>query len=278
MTISITRRMLAGLAAVLLACALGTLGFAPQSAHAAQEGGIPLTAQADSVSLIPQAAKKAISVRTSTDYYKYTYDKHGFITKWATKDGKSSYKLKYKGMKLVKMTHVMGNISDFEYTMRYDSKGRVKKLTVVSTGMPVDYYNNTETYYYNSKNRATKKVTTYKSGSPKTTTKYSYYVNGALKKIVGSGTTETLQYDKMGSTTKWTTKYSNGNSRTLQYENTYKNGLLASVTTSYGDGYSPTVSIAYAKRSIPAKYAAAVAQQQKALRQTIPGSVFSWLG
>lgn len=278
MTLSITRKTLAATAAVLLACALGALGLAPQSAHAAQEDGMLLTAQANIVSLTPQAAKKAVSLRTSTDYYKYTYNKYGLITKWATKDGKSSYKLKYKGTKLVKMTHVMGKISDFEYTIRYDSKGRVKKLTVASTGMPVDYYNNTETYYYDSKNRATKKVTTYTSGTPKTTTKYSYYANGALKKIVGSGTTETMQYDKMGSKTKWTTKYSTGNSRSIAYENTYKNGLLVSVMTSYGDGYSPTVKIKYAKKSIPAKYAVAVAQQQKALRQTIPGSVFSWLG
>ena len=282
MTLTISRKMLAAFAAVTLACTMGLAALAPQSAHAAQATATPLTTQAASAddSLATQAAKKSVYVRKSTSYKKYTYNKYGLITR-VTKVNPGqvdvNYKFKYKGTKLVKMWQLNGTSVDAVYTIKYDSKNRVKSITVKSDGMPADYYNNTQVFTYNKKGLATKKVTHNATSGTKYTTKYAYNAKGQLTKITQPGSTETMKYDAYGSMTKWITKYSNRENRANTYKNTYKNGCLVKIEQTDESGYSRAYAAKYKKMSIPKKYAAAVEKQQLALRQTIPGSVISWM-
>ena len=291
MTTSIPEKTLAVLAAAVLACVFGMLAFTPLSAHAAQQDSTPLVAQAIDLSLAAQAtdaplaaqasAKKAVYLRKALNDTKYTYNKNGLVTKITGSN--YHWDIKYKGTKIVKITHTLdqyGHTSpDIIWTFQYDSKNRTKKMTVVSTGMPNDFYNNTETYFYNSKNRVTKKVTTYTSGSPKSTTKYSYNSAGLVKKIVSPTAIESLKYDSKGNKTSWSRKMKTGTSdydRTYRYKNTYSNGRLVKVVQNDGSGdYVQTIK--YAKKSIAKKYVAVANAQQTALRGFIPGVFLSQL-
>lgn len=271
---SITGRMLAVLAAALLACTMGLIALAPQSAHAAQLSDTPLTTQA--------AAKKSVYVRASIGDTKYTYNKYGLLTKIT--DTNSQWKFKYSGTKLVKVAHLLKGYdgtfrNDINWSVSYDSKNRVKKLTVVSEGMPNDLYNNTETYYYNSKNQATKRITAYKISGTKKTTKYSYNAKGLVNRIIMPEAKDTLKYDSRGNKIKWTRDYPAGSAfedSTTNYTNTYKNGRLVKIATRRGnERFTYTQEIKYKKISIPKKYAAIVASQQKEMLQTVPGSMIS---
>ena len=279
MTLSISKKLMAACAAALLACTMGLAALTPQSAHAAQATTTPLTTQASDAQLSTQAAKKSVYVRKSTSARKYAYNKYGLITRVTNVDPGQidvNYKFKYKGTKLVKMWQLNGTSVDAVYTIKYDSKNRVKSITVKSDGMGADYYNNTQVFTYNKKGLATKKVTHNATSGTKYTTKYAYNAKGQLTKITQPGSTETMAYDANGSNTKWTRKLSTGKS-IEKYKNTYKNGLLRGVTRTNDDGYTYSNAIKYKQISIPKKYAAAVAKQQLALRQTIAGSVISWM-
>ena len=272
---TVSRKALAMIMAALLTCTLGLLALTPQSAHAAQASNTPLTTQA--------AAKESIYVRSSIGDKKYTYNKYGLVTKIT--DTNSQWKLTYKGTKLVKVVHALKSTAtntwrdDIEYTIAYDSKNRAKSMTVVSEGMPVNLYNNTETYTYNKKNQVTKKVTTYKDGTPKSTVKYSYNAKGLVSKIVSSISTEALKYDAKGNKISYSCKYAANTYRVdllSTFKNTYKSGRLTKVTQVDGN-YEFSKVIKYTKKSVPKKYAAAVKAQQTALRGFTPGVFISQL-
>ena len=284
MASSISKRMLATLVVALLACALCMLALAPRSAQAVQSADETSTVQAsqvDGASVAQASGKKTIYVRVSKGDTKYAYNKHGLVTKLTEKSGTSTFKTKFKysGKKLVKAVHKRDGSEDMRWSIKYDSKGRVKKIVTVSP-MAVDLYNNTETYYYNSKNQVKKKVTSNKISGTKDVVKYYYNAKGLVKKIVMSTGTDIIKYDKKGNPISWLRKYPAGSdfkdSQTY-YKNTYKKGRLASVKLTDKSGFGYPQKIKYVKKSVPKKYAATVKAQQKELRVTVPGSVLSLL-
>ena len=295
---TITRKTLAALATATLACSFGVLAFTPSNAHAVQPSDTPLNAQAADSSLTTQpadpalltqatnlplsaqaVAKKSVYVRSALNDKKYTYSKYGFLTKIAGSN--FHWDIKYKGAKIAEIAHSLDRYGhttpDITYTFQYDSKNRVKAMTVVSEGMPTDLYNNTETYTYNSKNQATKRITTYASGAPSETTRYFYNAKGLVKKIVSPSTTEVLKYDSKGNMTFWSRKSTSGSTvynNVYKFKNAYRSGRLIKVTQTDGHG-DYVQQIKYAKKSIPKKYAATVNAQQQALRVFIPGMFLS---
>ena len=237
------------------------------------------TQQAFAQSPEQASAKKAVYVRTSSDGIKYTYNKHGLITKTYEKDSKFTRKFKYKGTKLVWAGFGHGSRMEVEYSVKYDSKGRVSKIDITSSGMPNDLYNRTETYKY-KKNKVVKVIEKGNISGTKTYKKYKYNSKGLVSKIVFSdGTKDILKYDDKGNKTYWKRTYpksANRANKLTKYENTYSKDRLSSVDATEGNHtWSYIKKIKYAKKSVPAKYASAVKAQQKQLCTTVPGSLVS---
>ena len=286
MVASISTRACAAIIAAAMACTLGFLGAAPQGAQAAEPAATPLTTQAASAddSLATQAAKKTVYLRTkmksSSSTTKYSYNKKGLITKIAGNN--DTWTFKYSGAKMVSATHktkYSAATNTVKFTLKYDSKNHVKKITSKGSNNTDNYI---ETFTYNSKGQVKKMVKKNTSSGTTDTYKYAYNSKGRVVKTTSPIGTTTIKYDgkgypKSASVVPPAGYY--GIHRHFGYSNSYNSKGLVSKIASTMNGYSGTLTttFAYAKKKVAKNYASVAKAQQRALLTTTPNSILPTL-
>ncbi|MCR5791553.1 MAG: hypothetical protein K6G65_00140 [Lachnospiraceae bacterium] len=214
----------------------------------------------------------------TSEYYKYTYNKNGFVKKGVSALSTSAYT--YKGTRLIKIVETpkkgYDSLEKTVTTNTYDKKGRLKKSVEKSESATT-----TMKCTYDKKNRLTKEEYIKDNGETKKKEfiAYKYNKKGQVLSITAKDDESaeamklSYKYDKKGNPIKETLEWVNdeeiSSQSVLTIEYTYKKDrVLKKVeTTTYGSqayvDYKAVHTYTYKKIKVPKKYAAKVKKQQK---------------